>query len=1521
MPRPSRIGCLAAAIALIVSLSPATPADAAPEPDPADTPAETAAELPLTAATAIPDTEVTLAPRLDPTDENVEASALVALPNDGVTAAQVKAAVKAAGGDIEIVRNPKPADAQRTVLLQMDPAKSAAVAAKLVQSGLFQAVDYKAKVKVAAYTVDPDDPMFGTEQWNLKAYPGANFQAAWGQLESAAGPEAAPIALIDTGFDLTHPDKGDNIISGYDYVADDPIVVDEGGHGTQMGGVMAAKTNNGIMVAGAAWDAKVIAYRVGDYYLDTEMIANAVFQAVDDGAKVISMSFGSEYPDSVMHRALDYAFANHVVLVGAAGNEPVWQWRDMEWPSSQYPGNYPPVITVGGRTPEGEHDPTTLEYEGIDVAAPSTGFMSLATGGGVTMTGGTSAATAGTSAAASLVLRANPYLSAMQVRQILFDTARDVGPAGIDDESGHGMIDAAAAMTLAKNTAPSTTRSVMITNVKEDVKLKVLPGQTSSIQVTAVVEGDTGPRFTYSMTAPDGSPAPGQLSPEGLLSFTMPSTAQPGDQLQFRVTVAAAGATADTVLFTATAQLPDFAVDFASYNLVAKAGSSTALPLTYSAGIDPANVRLELRPSALAVTCEIVDGQTICQSMETPDCISVSGLQVTVNCAATFAMPIRLQATYLPTGQRYSSSYSLLTVSRSGKLLELANATPTARLDPLYGTTVPLAAADGRAVTCSAGLGEGWELNDHYSLSGCDLAVHPNLGARWYGAPGGLVHDNSALVFVEDPASGDAAPAEVSITSTVGDHNYDDVDLAPGESRVVPAADTGFTSDNVLVTSWMNPLCSPDFYPDFPPRSIVTVSGDLVVTMPATDTPWCFEPTVAFVDLESGIPFYQDYYIYSEDSGVPEVTASFGDPGQAAPGQTLTATLTVSVSSGSKANLPVSFTLSDGLELVSASTKTNSTGKATVSFKSSKDIVAAIAATVTKNGVEYQAGTYAKFTSGQSHLHATLDAGVSAVIADGASAHTVTARVFDENGQPADIPAGELTLASDLAGSSVGPAQRVSQGVYQAQVTSTQAGTAHITAHWADQSDWYGGLLGAAIAVQFVGAPAHLSVWSFPQGPGIHEVYAVAHDEAWNQLDNVRLKLRVSYGATLVSGEIAETSAGEATWLVDYQGGVNILLTVALVDAEDPMPTETVVHVPSAKPTALRLEVTGGKGSFREITATLTDADGAPVTNADLWMWADNSPGMIQRRSAVYTDSKGQVTAEYWATSLGKHTVGASATSLETGWQITSFEITELGCLGKPEMVGNYRVGQLMSVVWPDCPQIMYVTWFAGNRQVGYDPLYVPTEEDLGKRIHAVVFNQQGHDYRSTATDVSPRSVRWYLDVGTDQRFYTAINFLASNHIASAQTSNDYFFPERALTRGEFAAYLYRIGGRPKFTAPDTPTFTDVPKTHMFYAEIEWMKATGLTSGKGAGTFKPADPVTRGEMAAFLHRFDIMVNGPANVSAPVPHFKDVPRDNTFYFDIEWMLATGLASPNTYFYPTRECLRDEFAAFVSRYLGS
>jgi hypothetical protein len=122
--------------------------------------------------------------------------------------------------------------------------------------------------------------------------------------------------------------------------------------------------------------------------------------------------------------------------------------------------------------------------------------------------------------------------------------------------------------------------------------------------------------------------------------------------------------------------------------------------------------------------------------------------------------------------------------------------------------------------------------------------------------------------------------------------------------------------------------------------------------------------------------------------------------------------------------------------------------------------------------------------------------------------------------------------------------------------------------------------------------------------------------------------------------------------------------------------------------------------------------------------------------------------------------------------------------------------------------------------------------------------------------DGGPAPDPGFSDVGPTHHFYDEIAWLADSGIASG-FSDGTFRPAAPISRQAMAAFLYRAAGSP---GGDDPTcadapFPDVATSHPFCGEIAWMVDTGITSGYGDGTFRPTDTVTRQATVAFLQRF------------------------------------------------------------------
>jgi hypothetical protein len=149
---------------------------------------------------------------------------------------------------------------------------------------------------------------------------------------------------------------------------------------------------------------------------------------------------------------------------------------------------------------------------------------------------------------------------------------------------------------------------------------------------------------------------------------------------------------------------------------------------------------------------------------------------------------------------------------------------------------------------------------------------------------------------------------------------------------------------------------------------------------------------------------------------------------------------------------------------------------------------------------------------------------------------------------------------------------------------------------------------------------------------------------------------------------------------------------------------------------------------------------------------------------------------------------------------------------------------------------------------------------------------------------------------------------------------NTLFCPDSPVTRGQMAAFLHRA-------LPDLPVSAAVDfaddNGSVFESDIEWLAATGVTRGcnpPANDRFCPDSVVTRGQMAAFLHRAlpDLEFTGP---------MVDFTDDNASVFesDIEWLAATGVTRgcnppANSEFCPSSPVTRGAMAAFLHRALG-
>ena len=145
--------------------------------------------------------------------------------------------------------------------------------------------------------------------------------------------------------------------------------------------------------------------------------------------------------------------------------------------------------------------------------------------------------------------------------------------------------------------------------------------------------------------------------------------------------------------------------------------------------------------------------------------------------------------------------------------------------------------------------------------------------------------------------------------------------------------------------------------------------------------------------------------------------------------------------------------------------------------------------------------------------------------------------------------------------------------------------------------------------------------------------------------------------------------------------------------------------------------------------------------------------------------------------------------------------------------------------------------------------------------------------------------------------------------------------PLVSVNRDAMAAFMYRLAGQPAFTPPAVSPFVDVTTDNQFYTEITWLNARGISTGwdRGDGTreFRPVTPVNRDAMAAFMYRF---AGEPAFTAPAGSPFVDVATDNQFYREISWLAESGISTgwDDGTFRPVQPVARDAMAAFMLRF---
>jgi thermitase len=330
----------------------------------------------------------------------------------------------------------------KVVEVNGDPA---AAAARLNRSRL---VLYAEPNVILHTTATPNDPRFG-ELWGLNNPNDADIDAPEGW--DAAGLGGFPaaggvkIGIVDTGIDQTHPDLSGQtvacaqsrgllgVFAGSIQVGQCP---DDNDHGTHVAGTIAAKANNGVGVAGVAFNADLVICKALGGPLgsgSTADVANCITWVASQGARVISMSLGGG-ASTTLQNAVAGAWnnGNGALIVAAAGND-----GDA---TLNYPAAYSEVVSVAATDSNDARASFSNANADVEIAGPGVDVLSTVPGGGYAELSGTSMATPHVSAVAGVLRQLFPSESAAAIRSRLDAAVDDLGAAGRDSSFGFGRV-------------------------------------------------------------------------------------------------------------------------------------------------------------------------------------------------------------------------------------------------------------------------------------------------------------------------------------------------------------------------------------------------------------------------------------------------------------------------------------------------------------------------------------------------------------------------------------------------------------------------------------------------------------------------------------------------------------------------------------------------------------------------------------------------------------------------------------------------------------------------------------------------------------------------------------------------------------------------------------------------------------------------------------------------------------------------------------------------------------------------
>lgn len=285
---------------------------------------------------------------------------------------------------------------------------------------------------IQARASSSNDPYL-SKQWHHAVIGSAR---AW---DYGMAQSAVRVAIVDSPFQMDHPDLAANVLEGWDVVSNQAVRASAGiAHSTMCAGLVAAVLNNGVGVAGAA-NCRILPVSITGA---TSEMCQAVYWAADHGVRVVNISWTGADSDALNAAGAYLRTQARGLLFMAGGNGSG---------SLDYP-NQPDIWCIS--MTDAADNPRSKYGAAIDFAAPGYAIFSTSIQSGYDSDSGTSYAAPILAGVAARLMTINPLLGPDDVIDILKATAVDLGNPGWDMWFGWGRVDFGAAAAMASARLP-----------------------------------------------------------------------------------------------------------------------------------------------------------------------------------------------------------------------------------------------------------------------------------------------------------------------------------------------------------------------------------------------------------------------------------------------------------------------------------------------------------------------------------------------------------------------------------------------------------------------------------------------------------------------------------------------------------------------------------------------------------------------------------------------------------------------------------------------------------------------------------------------------------------------------------------------------------------------------------------------------------------------------------------------------------------------------------------------------------